>query len=271
VAIVALSVLAATTALAQPEIVQPYNILLIVVDDLGPEQLEFLGVGDPTIGGRFPEVGTIERLADEGVRFDFAWSNPICSPTRATIQTGKYGFRTGIGRATDVDDPSPDDFFDLCGLVNGPYLPDMLDTVAVDDYATAAFGKWHMATNVEFSELDNDNDTIIEGAPHEFGGYDFYRVTANNLTLVCPAGWNLTGFQDYWHFCSLEWDGSGAAQRIEYDTAAGLVYATEWTSDEASAWIDAQHQLIDSPPWLAYVAFHSPHRPFHHPDDPAVE
>ena len=74
---------------------KPPNILLIIGDDMGIETLRSFGVGaDPAV------TPNLDRLAASGVRFNRHWSQPVCSPTRATMLTGRYGFRTGVGRPT---------------------------------------------------------------------------------------------------------------------------------------------------------------------------
>ena len=69
------------------------NILLILADDMGVEALSVYGLGETA-----PTTATIDALARDGVLFRNFWSQPVCSPTRATIMTGRYGFRTGVGR-----------------------------------------------------------------------------------------------------------------------------------------------------------------------------
>ena len=69
------------------------NILLIFGDDMGVETLASYGLGENP-----PITAALDELAREGVRFTNFWAQPVCSPTRATIITGRYGFRTGIGR-----------------------------------------------------------------------------------------------------------------------------------------------------------------------------
>ena len=68
------------------------NVLIVLVDDIGPELLAVYGEGDDP-----PPTPNIDRLAAEGVLFRNAWANPLCSPTRALIMTGRYAFRTGVG------------------------------------------------------------------------------------------------------------------------------------------------------------------------------
>ena len=56
------------------------------------------------------EDAAIDALAKRGVLFRNAWAYPTCSPTRALIMTGRYGFRTGVGEVILVNSSeSPDD------------------------------------------------------------------------------------------------------------------------------------------------------------------
>ena len=70
------------------------NVVLIIADDLGLEYCGFYEQhGDTVI------MPNVSSLLTKGIRFTRAWSNPLCSPTRAGILTGRYSFRTGIGDA----------------------------------------------------------------------------------------------------------------------------------------------------------------------------
>ena len=71
------------------------NILVIIGDDMGIETLGSFGVGSDT-----PTTATLDALAARGLSFNNMWAQPVCSPTRATILTGRYGFRTGVGGPT---------------------------------------------------------------------------------------------------------------------------------------------------------------------------
>jgi len=73
------------------------NILLIIADDYGAD---FSSVY--TAGNHIPPTPTIQGLSDNGVKFERAWAQPSCAPTRATILTGRYGFRTGVGVPGDI-------------------------------------------------------------------------------------------------------------------------------------------------------------------------
>ncbi len=66
---------------------RPPNILIILIDDMG-----WADVG--CFGNTFFETPNIDRLASEGMRFTNAYAAcPVCSPTRASIMTGKYPAR----------------------------------------------------------------------------------------------------------------------------------------------------------------------------------
>ncbi len=65
---------------------RPYNIVLIMADDAGVETVA-------TYGGNSHATPEINRLAAEGVRFDNAHSQPLCTPSRVKIMTGQHNYR----------------------------------------------------------------------------------------------------------------------------------------------------------------------------------
>src|SRR5262245_32585079 len=122
------------TGVAQPAPAPhgPGNVLILVADDLGIDQLACYGVGsDPA------PTPTLDMMAASGVRFRNVWSQPTCSPTRATIQTGRYAFRTTIGTVISAFSNAP------ALPVSEVTLPEMLDLGTAGAYTHAAIGKWH--------------------------------------------------------------------------------------------------------------------------------
>ncbi len=116
------------------------NIVFFLVDDLG-----WTDVG--CYGSRFHETPNVDRLAREGVRFTQAYAAcHVCSPTRASILTGKYPARLHL---TDWLPGRRDFAFQrLQNATIRQTLPDEESTLAealrTHGYRTAIFGKWHL-------------------------------------------------------------------------------------------------------------------------------
>ena len=70
------------------------NIIFIMVDDMGRDWVSCYGAKHQT--------PNIDRLAEQGVRYETAWCTPICTPTRVTLLTGQYPFRHGWTQHYDV-------------------------------------------------------------------------------------------------------------------------------------------------------------------------
>jgi arylsulfatase A-like enzyme len=118
---------------ASVELPQPGNVLVLLADDMGVDQLSLYGQGSD-----YPPTPNLDQLAANGVVFRNAWSEPTCSPTRAALMTGRHGFRHSIGAAIDP-------FVDASGLAASEVtLPEMLDLGTGGRYAHALIGKWHL-------------------------------------------------------------------------------------------------------------------------------
>ena len=70
------------------------DILFLLLDDFGFNDVQYNNGGPPNTG--WTETPNIDRLAARGVRLASYYTNPICSPSRATIMSGRYTIRTGI-------------------------------------------------------------------------------------------------------------------------------------------------------------------------------
>src|SRR5690606_168883 len=119
------------------------NIVFFIADDLGQRDLG-------CYGSTFHETPHLDRLAREGARFSNAYAAcPVCSPTRASLLTGKYPQRCGV---TDyIGAPQPEKWDRNTKLLPAPYstelalsemtLPEALKHAG---YATFFAGKWHL-------------------------------------------------------------------------------------------------------------------------------
>ena len=139
------------------------NILLIIADDMGLDTTPGY-----SIGASKPNMPNLESLMNSGVRFDNVWSNPVCTPTRATILTGKYGLRTNVITVGDVLSTSETSIFDLMNA-NAP------------EYNHAVVGKWHLSTDPMHPSLMGVNyfaGLLAGGVP----SYTNWGLTENGET-----------------------------------------------------------------------------------------
>ena len=161
------------------------NIVVIVADDLGWNDVGYHG----------SEILTphIDRIAAEGIELDRFYVQPICSPTRASLMTGKAAARLGIYRPLSKLDPG--------GLpLNERILPQLLRDAG---YQSLMVGKWHLGhrQRVYFPQS--------RGFEHFYG--------------------NLTGGIGYWdhsHGGALDWQRNGVSLREPG-------YTTQLLADEA--------------------------------------
>ena len=123
----------------------PWNVVLFLADDLAWNQVGYHGT-------TFYETPTIDAVAAAGMTFSNAYSaNPVCSPTRASLMTGKNPARLQI---TDYIPGSPYPYARLLRPAEVPGLP--LEEVTIAElfksqgYATGHFGKWHLNVDKEY-------------------------------------------------------------------------------------------------------------------------
>lgn len=103
------------------------NIVYIVADDLGWKDVGFRGSDIKT--------PNLDKLAADGVKFDQFYAQPMCTPTRACLMTGRYPFRYGLQTLVI---PSAHTY----GLATDEWLlPQALKEAG---YTTAIIGKWHL-------------------------------------------------------------------------------------------------------------------------------
>ena len=149
---------AATSAAAQgqPGGPQRPNVVLIITDDVGYG--DFGSYGAPDI--RTPNI---DRLAREGVRLTDFYAAPTCTPTRASLITGRYQQRVGLEQALASAGPRDRGLFPT-----GRSLPQLLKN---NKYATGLIGKWHLGWKPEFGPNEHGFDYFFG---FKSGAIDFY-------------------------------------------------------------------------------------------------
>jgi len=203
------------------------NILILIADDIGTDKVGFTGEHPDA-----PPTPRLDTLAAAGTIFDNAYGNPTCSPTRATLLTGRYGRRYGIGEVIHLRDT-----FEL--PLTEITIAEMLDYSRHFHYSNGFVGKWHVAgENTPTNELHPYNQ-----------GWTWWTGTLANI-------------EDY-----NDWEKMGAGTRTWRD-----VYATTDTVDDALWLIDTlkdEPWVIGVSFHAAHDPFHMP--PDHlHTQDPSA-
>ena len=99
-AIAALTLASCNGSSRLPSTDGPPNIVFVVMDDVGIDQMASFGYG----GATAPRMPNMDAVAKAGVRFRNTWSRPECSPGRAAFFVGRYPFRTNIYQAIGPND-----------------------------------------------------------------------------------------------------------------------------------------------------------------------
>ena len=141
----------------------PPNILLIVVDDLGYSDLH-------CYGNKWVETPNIDQLASEGVRFTQAYAScTVCSPTRASLMTGRNPVAVNItdwipGHQDSRGGPGPQDMFVVPRFNQQLPLKEitLAEILSEAGYASASIGKWHLGGK-GFLPTDQGFDVNVAG------------------------------------------------------------------------------------------------------------
>ena len=198
------------------------NILLIFADDHG--------YGDISVhGGPSIQTPNIDRIAAGGARFTRFYANSsVCSPSRASLMTGRYPDRAGVPGVIRTHPENSWGYFRQDAVT----LPSALKQ---KNYRTALIGKWHLG-------LEPENHPCKRGFDH-FHGFlgdmmdDYYTHLRHDINYMRQ------GFDTI--------DPNGHATDL----------FTEWSRD----FIRAQAQSSD--PFFLYLAYNAPHTPIQPPDE----
>ena len=144
------------------------NIIIIFADDQGWGDLSL--TGNPVI-----QTPNIDALAANGALFDRFYVNPVCSPTRAEMLTGRYHVRSGVfdtgagGERLDLDETTFAEVLKKAG------------------YSTAAFGKWHNGMQPPYHPNARGFDEYYGFCSGHWGNY-FSPLLEHNGKLVKGQG-----------------------------------------------------------------------------------
>lgn len=242
---------------------RPANIILIVADDLGYNDIS-------TFGGGIIKTPGIDRLAEEGVVFEQSYSGAsTCAPSRAMMMTGRYPTRTGFEST-----PTPagmGNMVSLIGATKDNNLPPLFYDAAIEadhppyaqkglpadevtiaeilkerDYYTAHIGKWH---------LGNESGM----APHE-QGFDDSLLMASGLYLPEDDPNVVNAKLLFDPIDQFLWSALTYANSFNSGDAGRFKpkgYLTDYWTDEAINVIQANKTR----PFFLYLAHWGPHTP----------
>ncbi len=190
------------------------NVILIMTDDQGFGDLGFHG-NDKI------ETPNLDRLARESTRLEQFHVCPVCAPTRASLMTGRYNYRTGVvdtylGRAMMHSDEVT-----------------IAEMLGASGYRTGIFGKWHLGDNYPLRAMDQGFQTALV---HNGGG------------MGQPGDPPETDF-------SRSYDDPIISHNGTYKRTEG--YCTDIFSDATMRFIEENRDR----PFFAYLSTNAPHTP----------
>lgn len=131
--------------LAENESAKP-NVILFLVDDLGWSDI---GIN----GSTFYETPFIDRMAKEGAQFSDAYAtSPICSPSRASILTGKYPSRINVSYISGTSGPKGPGYKLVAPQPDGFIAfeeTSLAEALRANQYKTVHIGKWHLQNHTD--------------------------------------------------------------------------------------------------------------------------
>lgn len=214
------------------------NIVLIMADDLGYSDLGCFG----------SEIATpnLDRLASGGLRFSQFYNTSRCCPTRASLMTGLYPHRAGVGRMTfDAGRPG------YRGTLRDDTVT-IAEVLGSSGYRTMMVGKWHLS-------LTPDGPRNAEWVSHRLDLGPFSDPASYPVNRGFDEHFGtIWGVVDYFDPFSL-------VRGIEpVEAVPEGFYYTDAINDEAARMIA---QADDDRPFFLYVAHTAPHWPLHAPPE----
>jgi arylsulfatase len=205
------------------------NVVVVLIDDIG------FGATS-TFGGAI-HTPTFDKLAENGLRFNHFHTTALCSPTRASLLSGRNHHNVNVGSVMEI----------ATGFAgNQGIRPDnakyFAETLRQNGYSTAAFGKWHETATWEVS---------VSGP--------YFRWPTNS------------GFDKFYGFIGGEtnmWDPvifDGVTKVSKKDDPD--YHFTSDMTDEAVEWVKFQQAMTPDRPFMIYYATGAVHAPHHAPKE----
>jgi len=205
------------------------NIIIVLIDDLGFGATSAFGgpVATPALDG----------LARNGLRYNNFHTTALCSPTRTALKAGRNHHTVNMGFITEM----ATDFPGNTGQIPNA-TASIAETLRLNGYSTAAFGKWH-ETAVWEASISGPFDRW----PTRQGFDKFYGFIGGETNQWAPYLYD------------------GVAQ-VELPNDPNYHFMTDMT-DKAAAWVKYQKALTPDKPFFMYFAPGATHAPHHVPKE----
>lgn len=193
------------------------NVILIMTDDQGSGDFGFAG-------NNLIRTPNLDAMAARGARMSRFYVSPVCAPTRASLMTGRYNYRT---RAIDTF---------VGRAMMDPQEVTLAEILRNAGYATGIFGKWHLGDCYPMRPQDQGFDEVLV---HRGGG-------------IGQPG-DPPGGEGKYTDPVLQHNGRQVAMKG---------YCTDVYFDAALDWMERIHRESDRP-FFVYLPTNAPHGPFH--------
>jgi arylsulfatase/arylsulfatase A len=192
------------------------NIIILLADDQGYGDLGI--TGNPVF-----ETPNIDALAKESATMTNFFVNPVCAPTRASLMTGRYNYRTGV---TDTY---------IGGAMMRTEEVTIAEVLKSAGYATGLFGKWHLGDNYPMRPMDQGFDEAL-------------YLKGGGLAQPSDPFENRRRYTD-----PVLFHNGKKTQTKGFCTDVYYNYAIDFI----------KQSLKDRKPFFTYIATNAPHGPFH--------
>jgi arylsulfatase A len=237
------------------------NIVLIVADDLGYGDLG-------CYGAEKIKTPAIDELADNGIKFNRAYvSSSMCSPSRYSILTGRYSWRTRLK-------------YGVLKYFDRPLIEEKRTTLASllkrNGYATICIGKWHLGMDWALNENAPDNpvETVFNSwAPNTYEYIDYSKPIKNGPTdRGFDYFYGITGSNNMQPYVYIENDSvtqPPSEKQKPYDHYVNALKAPNWDirlvnkhlTEKAVEKINDHFDRKEEQPLFLYFPASAPHRP----------
>jgi len=205
------------------------NVVIVLIDDMG--------FGVPSSFGGPVGMPTLDKLAEGGLRYNNFHTTALCSPTRAALKSGRNHHTLNMGFITEMATGMPGN----TGQIPNSTAP-LAETLRLNGYGTAAFGKWHETASWEISVSGP-----FDRWPMRQGFDKFYGFFGGETNQWAP----------------LIYDGTTL---VELPNDPTFHFMTDMT-DKARAWIKHQKAMTPDRPAFVYFAPGATHAPHHVPKE----